>query len=250
MITYLSGHRVPHFNYYFMRKMLKYFPCFLLLILFACNNNKKPSEAGDVEALFADYKISGEEGYNQLTVLARFYPGDNSDESVLLNPPAKLELDGELFPVDSATMTGAFYELNKPVTGFSGKHTITYTGVNSRPYQEEFNFEPLILRTEIPAVMRRGDIYFDLSGVEPGDRVRILMTDTSFVNEGISRLDTVNNGRLKISAEALKNLANGPIQLELVKEIDRPVKNGTIKGGRLRILYRLRRSFTLENQEN
>ena len=73
------------------------------------------------------------------------------------------------------------------------------------------------------------------------------MTDTSFINDGINKLDSVKKGRVVVTPDDLENLANGPIQLELIKETERPVIIGEKKRGRLRIIYEMRRSFILED---
>ena len=56
------------------------------------------------------------------------------------------------------------------------------------------------------------------------------MTDTSYANNGINRVDAVVNGRLVITKADLESLANGPVQLEFIREYERPVKNGTEEG--------------------
>ena len=83
--------------------------------------------------------------------------------------------------------------------------------------------------------------------MEPDDYVRVLLTDTSFESEDINWLDTVKNGRVVISKENLKKVVNGPVQLEFIKEVDNPVKNGTKEGGRLSFSYGLKREFILKD---
>jgi hypothetical protein len=80
------------------------------------------------------------------------------------------------------------------------------------------------------------------------DYIRVLMTDTSFTGEGINRLDTVyKDGLINIRKDEMDDLVNGPVQLELIREVDREVRNGTNEGGRIVITYSLRREFFLRD---
>ncbi|MES1215092.1 MAG: hypothetical protein ABUT20_06225, partial [Bacteroidota bacterium] len=174
------------------------------------------------------------------------FAGENGT-TLVLNSPSKAELDGELIKADSSKMTGAFYEIMKPVKEFSGKHTITFTDINKKQYNEEFSFQPIVLLTEIPKEIERGDLLFELEGLNPLDHVRVVVTDTSFASEEINRVDTVKNGRVIISKKDLETIVNGPVHLSLYKEDEKPVKNGTSEGGRLSISYGLKREFVLKD---
>ena len=86
--------------------------------------------------------------------------------------------------------------------------------------------------------------------MEPLDYVRVLLTDTSFASDDINWIDTVKNGRVVISADDLRKVVNGPVHLELIKEIDKPVKNGTKEGGQFSFSYGLKREFVLKDTPN
>jgi hypothetical protein len=144
-------------------------------------------------------------------------------------------------------MTGAYYEVIKPVHEFSGKHSIVYTDMNKKKYTEEFNFYPIEFKTPLPNELKRADLEFELSGLDSVDYVRVMMIDTVFASKGINRLDTIRNGKLLIKKEWLRNLVNGPIHFELFKEVERPVKERTEEGGRLSITYGLKRDFELKD---
>ncbi|HEX7847096.1 MAG TPA: hypothetical protein VF476_14945 [Chitinophagaceae bacterium] len=224
----------------------------LLLVVSAlfvsCNSNEiGNSKDVNPETIWFDYKVWGEEGDEDITVMLQFrYAGPNGT-TLLLEDPSKVELDGEFIKADSSKMTGAFYEMLKPVSAFHGKHSIVFTDINKKQYKEEFRFSPVSLLTEVPAEIPRGDLVFELEGLEPVDYVRVLLTDTSYTSDGINRVDTVKNGKLVIPKADLKGLVNGPIHLELIKEDERRVKNGTPEGGVLSISYALRREFLLKD---
>jgi ATP-dependent protease Clp ATPase subunit len=156
-----------------------------------------------------------------------------------------VELDGEVLKADSAKMTGVYYEVQKPVKTFSGKHTITFTALNNKKYRESFNFQPVTLAKPVPEILQRSDLIFEFNGLSPDDLVRVLMTDTSFLSEEINRIDSVKNGRIIITKKELKALSNGPVHMQIIKEYEKEVKNGTKEGGRLSISYGLRREFEL-----
>ena len=233
-------------------ELMKRFNLFFLLIaLFfftSCTSNEI-GNAKDVnpESIYFDYKIWGDEGNDNLTLKLQYRFGGVNGTTLTLEKPAKVELDGELIPVDSSKMTGAFYEIQKPTKKFAGDHTITFTALNEKQYWEKFRFQPLQLRTRLPEVLKREKIFLEVDGLEDEGIVRVILTDTSFASEGINRLDTIKNGKIIITNEDLENLVNGPIRMELIKEEDSPVKNGTREGGRLSISYGLKREFILED---
>ncbi|MEO5947990.1 MAG: hypothetical protein ABIP79_14325, partial [Chitinophagaceae bacterium] len=114
-------------------------------------------------------------------------------------------------------------------------------------YKEEINFSPISLTTAIPENISREDLVLDFAGLENEDHIRLLLTDTSFNNDGINRIQTILNNQMILSKKDLKVLADGPILLEFIREFERPLKNAGVAGGRVRINYTLRRSFNLQN---
>ncbi len=231
--------------------MNRFFPLLFILpfIFFTSCNSNEIGSIKDVnpEAIYFDYKIWGEEANDNLTVKLQYRFGGENGTTLTIETPAKVELDDELIPVDSSKITGAFYEIQKPTKKFAGEHIITYTGINEKKYREKFRFQPLQLRTSLPRVLKRGNILLEVDGLDAEGFVRVILTDTSFLSEGVNRMDTIKNGQIIITTEDLKSLSNGLIQLELIKEVDRPVKSRTREGGRLSISYGLKREFILED---
>jgi len=228
--------------------------CFAAMILFvfmfvlmSCGRTDKPATRQfNTDEVYFNYSISAEEGDDNLTVLIRFLMGEN-DEAIPVPEGASVMLDDEILKPDSSKKAGTFYEVHKPITSFTGKHSITYTDASGKQYKHEFNFQPLVLSTYVPDTVQRQDLQLELLGLEEEDYVRILATDTAFYSEGINRLDTVKNGQLSISVDDLGKLVNGPIQLELNREYEIPVENGMGTGGKMAITYRLRREFILKD---
>jgi hypothetical protein len=224
---------------------------FILLSAFvvsSCTSNEIGS-AGDVnpDAVYFDYKIWGEEDKEDVTVTLQYRFGGSNGTTLVLEAPARVELDGEQIPADSSKMTGAFYEVQKPLTEFTGRHLILFTDINKKEYVEEFSFKPFKLSRELPAELERGELVFDFEGLEPVDYVRVFARDTSFESNDINRIDTVKNGRIILTPADLYNLVNGPINIEFYREDEKPVKNGTREGGRIAVTYGLKREFELKD---
>src|ERR1051326_5737579 len=206
--------------------MLRFVPGFIFFLLLesACQNNTVANKKKiDPDAVFFDYIIRGDEDDSNVTLYLQFRIGGPNGYSLTLKDPAKVELDGELIPVDSAKLTGPYYEIQKPAEAFTGKHTITFTDFNKKIYAEEFEYKPFSLETELDEV-ERGDLVFDLEGLEKEDYLHVSATDTSFTSRDIVELDTVTNGKLIIPARKLRNLVDGPITLLLSKETQKIIK--------------------------
>jgi hypothetical protein len=229
---------------------------FVLLSLFlvSCNSDFgcTSSEIGsnrDVnpDAVFFDYEIWGEEGREDVSINLQYRMGGPNGTTLILDKPSRVLLDGEEIQADSARLTGVYYEVQKPLTAFSGKHTINFYDFNKKEYKEEFEFRPFTIYPNVPESITRGDLVFDLQGLDPVDYIRVVITDTSFESDDINDVDTVKNGRLVILAERLASLKNGPINLQFYKELEKPVKNGTKEGGKLSITYGLGREFEMKD---
>jgi hypothetical protein len=231
-----------------MNRLLFHLLIFSFLIFYSCNSNEI-GNGKDVnpEAIYFDYKIWGDEGNDNLTVRLQYRFGGKNGTTLTIEEPARVELDDELVPVDSTKMTGAFYEIHKPINKFSGEHTISFTDVNAKQYREKFRFQPLQLKTALPDTLKRGKMFLEVDGLDGKRFVRVILSDTSFASEGINRVDTIKNGQIIISEKDLESLVNGPIQLELIKEEERPVRNGTREGGKFSISYGLKREFILKD---
>lgn len=219
-----------------------------LFLITGCVELGPGEEPGpDPDQIYLDYKIGTVEGNEDVNLLVQFRNESPYGKTILLQPPAGVTLDGEPLLPDSSRMTGPFYETSRPKATFSGDHTLVFTNTDGRTYEEVFSFRPFRLVSRIPAVVRRNDLQIELEGLDSVAFVRVLLTDTSFDNPGINRLDTIRNGMVVISKKELESLANGPIFLELIREIERPVSAGTSAGGQLSISYALGREFSLEN---
>ena len=107
----------------------------LVLLFCGCRNKKDKLYTMDPAALWFDYQVTAKEGNDNLTVMLQYKYGGEDGIAVAAGNVA---LDGELFPADSASMTGVFYELNKPIASFTGNHTILFTDLYNKQYKDSF----------------------------------------------------------------------------------------------------------------
>lgn len=216
-------------------------------LIISCNSNEIGySEDVNPDAIYFDYRVWGDEENGDITVKLQYRFAGPSGTTLVLKDPSKVELDGVVIKADSSKMSGAYYEVINPVKDFAGRHTIIFTDVNGMEYKEEFSFKPISLKTKLPAVINRGDIILELNGLASKDYVNVMLHDTASFSEGINRIDTVKNGSITITKEDLTRLADGPVYLEILKEDEKRVKNGTKEGGKLSISYGLKRQFELK----
>ena len=212
----------------------------LALVALSCNDH-------DTTEPFFNYQVSGEEGLEDVTVLLRFRTGGRDDKTVQIPKNASIELDGEALPADSTEYMGVYYEVQKRVDSFIGKHRIVYTDPGGKKYTEEFEFVPLQLSTVLPDTLEKSGFTFQFSGLQPDDKLRVIMIDTEFYTNDINELMTVTNGKLTIPDSVLtENVSAGPLYLEFHRETERPVREATEKGGRMMINYKLKRQVVLK----
>ncbi len=221
---------------------------FFLISLTACNH-RRTGEGNKIDSdrIYFDYKIQGEEDKDEVTCLLQFHYNGPRGNTVLLEKPSMVKLDGEEISADSTLMTGAFYEIQKPKEGFAGKHTITFIDLNNKQYTEEFLFTPFTLRSDLPEVVKRQDLQLSVDGVKDRDSLGILLTDTSFVTDDVQAVLTVSKGQLYIPRQLLQQVSSGPVNMQLYKEEERPINRGTKTRGQITIAYRLNREFILED---
>ena len=224
----------------------------LLVIVGACDNNGKRHVDKIVNSnlLYFDYKIWGDEETGFITLNLQYRLGRSEGMPVRLEPPGHVTVDGYRIEPDSSKMNGVYYEVNIPLQDFDGPHEIIYTDAEEREYKESFEFPLISLKTELPKSLVRGDLSFELAGLDTLDFVRIIFTDTSFYGRGIDRVDTVRNGLVNISQAALNSLRNGPVYLEFYKEEEWPLKETLLPGGRFTLSYAVKRVFELKDSVN
>lgn len=217
------------------------------ILFYSCTSNEiAGSDAVDPSSIYFDYQVSGAEEEPDATVMLQYRFGGRNGTTLLLENPSEVRLDGQLLRVDSSKLTGAFYEIRVPLVSFAGKHNIVFKDKNGKEYKEEFDFQPLSFKADIPATLQRANLQLEIEGAGKEEYMRILLTDTSRLSDGINRADTVRNGIIFLSKAEMDRLSKGPVHLQIIREYERDVRAGTPEGGRIAVSFDLRREFTLE----
>lgn len=214
-------------------------------LLISCVNNGEKEV--DPDAIYFDYMVSGDEESNRVVTKLQYRLGGRNGDAVRLGQPAAASMDGNhIFP-DSTAFYGVYYEVISQADSFAGRHTIEFADARGKKYPINFNFPVFYIQDQLPDSMdRRNGFRIVVKGLAPTDKIRIILTDTSFYGRGIERVDSVGDGRIVINPDELEDLQNGPIHLELVREEDRRLSPGPNMAGRLYLYYSVQREFMLQ----
>lgn len=215
--------------------------------LAACNN-EEIGKAKDVnpETVYFDYRVSGDEATGRTTVRLQFRFAGPGGTTLVLENPSQVTLDGRVLPVDSSRFNGAYYEADIATDSFAGKHEIIFTGSGGKKYTEQFTYSPFSLAALADSLSGKQDLVLEIIGLEDGEPLHVMMTDTSFRGNGIEQIEKIKQGKIVIPAALLAQLKPGPIYLDLTSDIRRNLRDTTSEGGALLLNYRLKREFWLE----
>ena len=217
----------------------------LTAIVAACTNRDKTDSGLKFNALYFDYTITADESTDNVTCVFQYKDEDVEGKSINVDP-ATVELDGQPLKTDSAKLSGSFYEVQKPLDSFRGKHTIVFIPSQGKPLKNEFRFTPFVLAEELPEKLSRKPFTIEVKNFPATEKsVRLLLLDTAFKSAGFNDLVPVVNGKIKIDQLILNTIKKGPINLELFMEQEIPLQQATNAGGRISITYGLRREFEL-----
>jgi hypothetical protein len=217
---------------------------FLCVTLAGCSDSTM-QPAKNMRGLYFEYNIYGEEDKGEVTTVLRYHQAGPNGDNILIKQPGNVQLDGRILNPDSTHYTGIYYEQVKPVSSFSGKHSILYTSPDKKEYEQEFEFIPFTLVTWLPEKVKRRPFSILLNGIGDNQQVRVVMVDTSFATVDVNEMVVVRNNQLQINEQMLNALKNGPVTLELYKEEERPILISGKVSGRISITYRLKREFEL-----
>jgi hypothetical protein len=223
-----------------------FFPAIIITLLASCNYaEQEPTPVLDAEHLYFDYNISATEEKENVALRLEFKQNSRS-RGLLLEGPAKVELDGENLVPDSSKYYGVFYETSKPRTLFTGQHHIDFTGIDGNVVRQPFWFLPFSLEAELPRKISRKPFKIRVNNPDTSlKQVQLVMVDTSFNSKDVNDDVAISNGEITISGNMLSRLVNGPIILEIHSEKILPLAQKTRKGGRVAIYYSLNREFEL-----
>ncbi|HEY6955397.1 MAG TPA: hypothetical protein VI385_09140 [Flavisolibacter sp.] len=220
---------------------------FLLLglALVGCKDKDKAYNGTKFDQVYFDYAVTAEEGDEDATCVFQYKYGGEEGRAMNIEP-AKVELDGKAVESDSAKLSGFFYEVQRPIDSFAGKHLVAFITPDGKEYRNEFDFTPFTIEGDLPERVKKKPFTIQLHNFPPGEKqVRLLLLDTAFESRGFNDLVPVLNGKVNINSEVLTTVKKGPVVLQLYSEQENPLKQKTLVGGKISISYGLKRQFEL-----
>lgn len=211
-----------------------------------CAGKKQEPKTNSSTALpiYAQYNVGASEGDSMATCMLQFFTNVEKTQTLWLEAPAEVRVDGQVVVGDSARITGAYYEYQQPLASFKGRHVIAYRHVDGMVAEEQFDFPVFTLATVLPEILPVTGFRLPVQGLPDGMGVQLVLTDTSFAGAGVSEREIVENGFINITNTHLASLKRGPVVLRLSAEMDRPLQ-GALRGT-LSVSYSLTRSFELQ----
>ncbi|WP_073042719.1 hypothetical protein [Cnuella takakiae] len=216
------------------------------MLLQGCAGNEQApaKEPANPPPIFADYRVWAAEGDSMATCMLQFFTDQQKRQSLLLEAPARVQLDQTELEGDSARITGTYYEYQQVLSSFGGRHTILFQSEDKVTFRDTFYFPLFTLAAELPETLAKKDLEIRLAGLPDGSRLRMVLTDTAFAGNEYNEQYLVKAGAIVLSAAHLEQMHSGPIVLYLSAEEDRPL--GGKLPGNLSVTYSLTRSFLLE----
>jgi hypothetical protein len=120
-----------------------------------------------------------------------------------------------------------------------GKHSVQFTDINGKQFENNFEFAPFTLANLPATADRNKDLVFSCSmnGLNANDDIEInsVETDSSFHHH-----QPGGNGSLSIPASDLKRQKQGDISFETAIYRKIPLAQTTSEGGTMMLTYRLK----------
>lgn len=221
-----------------MQKVVSMIAIVLVASLISCSSNEiGNSKDVNPETIYLWYMVSHENGDDSVSCFLQYRFAGENGTTLVLNEPAGVSIDGISIPVDSSSVSGAFYKKNFAAEAFAGKHVINYTDNNGKVHEESFRFDPVTCTTALPGKVSRGNLRFEFAGNLTSDDAVITISDTSVLTEDVHVAHSLADGTITIKKEQLQPLVNGPLKIEISKTVEQPFKNPTAEGGIFAIMY-------------
>ncbi|MES2850979.1 MAG: hypothetical protein V4685_18145 [Bacteroidota bacterium] len=112
-----------------------------LLFTSCASNEIGQSKDVNPETVYQQYHFVFTEGDKNAEITAWFRFAGENGTTLELNSPGKFEYDGIVLQVDSSDFEGAFYQSFTPPEKAIGKHTLLFTGIDSKQYENSFSVD-------------------------------------------------------------------------------------------------------------
>ena len=229
--------------------MVRY-PCLLSIVLiWGCQTSEKePAKTSlPLQDIYLHCQVTGDDEREFVSVLVQLFRAKPEGKAIKMEEPGFVELNGMVMEPDSTSVTGYFYELLIPTEDFRGEHKLTIADGNKDQASEIFSYTPFQMVSQPGTTISKQDLVFELRGLEDREPVQLVLIDTVYRTSDINRIDTVENGKIRIAKEDLRDIREGPVTLLLFKEEKREIKAAQLKGGRLNLSFGVKREFELRD---
>ena len=225
----------------FLLSALLFF-CLLSVSFFGCSSSEI-GESKDVsqETIYQQYNISYNEGDENATIYNQFRFAGNMGTTLVLTKPAGLQFDGASLAVDSSDFEGAFYRKSIPASHFYGDHTIRYTDINKKKFDNNFLIGGFKL-VNVPARVSRDkalSIEFESLPLGPDDHIEIAAIDTDSTFS-VTHSGNDPNPFILIPVEELRRQKG--VQFKLAATLYRKIalQQSTAEGGMIELEHALK----------
>ena len=214
---------------------------FSLLAISACTSNEI-GESKDVaqDKIYQQYSIKYSEGNEKASIFAQFRFAGRNGTTLVLSKPSQVAFDNDIIKVDSSGGSGAFYQLDKPMANFYGKHHFIFTDINNKKFDNDFSFDVFRLVNVPASASKRQDLNlsFESTPLQSGDVINISSSNS---DSSFSLTHEASDGKtIVIPAKQLMRQKNGEITLETTLSRKLNLQQNTAEGGDMEIRYSLK----------
>ncbi len=220
-----------------------------------CNNSSSDEEktyAGKptLQQLYWHTQVVNDAASNEVSVLVQFYENDASKKTVALPEGVTVLLDGQAIQADSSKQGGVFYEITKPLTGFTGTHELVIKA-GDNTYTENFYFPdlPVVVLSGQPTeiLYHRNNFTIDITPVSKMNNVRVVITDTAFPGKGFEMQVSPATAAITLQPSEIADIKNGPLVIEINGESGNPLTGKYPGEGKIDITAVIRNEATLKD---
>jgi hypothetical protein len=214
----------------------------VLLFVAACTSNEI-GNSKDVaqDKIYQEYTLLYNEGDETVIASAVFRFAGVNGTTLVLNKPAKIELDNEELKVDSNHFRGAYYEVSKVSSQWMRKHEWKFTDINGKVFSNEFSFDEFGWDNIPASVSKKQDLQLNFKTTElgAGDYIEIstVDNDSSFT---ITQQEFVKPFTVIIPAAQLQQQKTSSIKIEATRVQKVKLQQLTYEGGEFTTRYSLK----------
>ncbi|NVO02869.1 MAG: hypothetical protein HXX09_09245 [Bacteroidetes bacterium] len=208
-----------------------------LFIVSCVSNETANSDAVKQSEIYQSYNISYNSGEKELSADATFRFGGSAGTTLILNQPANITFNDEAMSMGKSIFTGTYYEINRQVE-FKDGFKFVYTDNEKKIYTNKASISPIEFDQLPEKVSLKDGFTISWKGkpIENNETVYLSIEDNKAFNKSIST-NIIGANEIKISANDLKELKPGKINLSLIREIATTLSESTHLGGKLRIKF-------------